>query len=321
MPSKTRAMAHAAPMAEDTISEAAELLRAGHLVAFPTETVYGLGASALDDTSVARIYAAKNRPQFNPLIVHLPDIIEVSKYAILDARAKQIAEALWPGPLSLVLPRTDACPLSPLVSAGLETVALRVPASESANRLLLAAEVPVAAPSANKSGMLSPTEAQHVADAFGDEVALVLDGGPCAVGLESTVLDLSTDQATLLRAGGISLEVLTKVLKEPIAIAGHDDFAPKSPGMLSRHYAPQTPLRMNAENGEAGEALLGFGSPIAGEHANLSLDGDTIEAAANLFRMLHVLDAEGHTGIAVRPIPEDGLGRAINDRLRRAELG
>ena len=321
MPSKTRTMAHAVPMTDDAISDASELLRTGHLVAFPTETVYGLGANALDDTAVARIYAAKNRPQFNPLIVHLPDVPAVSNYAIMDARAEQIAEALWPGPLSLVLPRTGNCPLSPLVSAGLETVALRVPASEPANRLLRTAEVPVAAPSANKSGMLSPTEAQHVADAFVDEVALVLDGGACPVGLESTVLDLSTDQPTLLRAGGTSLEILSEVLDAPVAIAGHDDVAPKSPGMLSRHYAPRTPLRMNAENGEDGEALLGFGSPVAGEYANLSLNGDTVEAAANLFRMLHALDAEGHTGIAVRPIPEDGLGRAINDRLRRAELG
>ena len=169
--------------------------------------------------------------------------------------------------------------------------------------------------------MLSPTEAQHVADAFVDEVALVLDGGACPVGLESTVLDLSTDQPTLLRAGGTSLEILSEVLDAPVAIAGHDNVAPKSPGMLSRHYAPRTPLRMNAGNVEDGEALLGFGSPVAGEDANLSLNGDTVEAAANLFRMLHALDAEGHTGIAVRPIPEDGLGRAINDRLRRAELG
>ncbi len=321
MTSKTRAMANAVPMTNVTISDAAELLRTGHLVALPTETVYGLGANALDDTAVAKIYAAKNRPQFNPLIVHLPDIFEVSKYAVMDPRAQQIAEAFWPGPLSLVLTRTDTCALSPLVSAGLETVALRVPASESASRLLRAADVPVAAPSANKSGMLSPTEAQHVADAFGDEVAIVLDDGPCAVGLESTVLDLSTDQATLLRAGGISLEDLTEVLDKPVAIAGHDDFAPKSPGMLSRHYAPQTPLRMNAENREDGEAVLGFGSPVTGEHANLSPTGDLVEAAANLFRMLHALDADGHSGIAVRPIPEDGLGSAINDRLRRAELG
>ena len=304
-------------MTDDTIAEAAALLRAGALVAFPTETVYGLGADATDDTAVAKIYAAKDRPSFNPLIVHVPDTEAARRLAVFDARATRVAAAFWPGPLSIVLPRVPGCPLSPLVSAGLDTVALRVPSSAPAQRLLSAAAIPVAAPSANKSGMLSPTQARHVAASFGAEVALVLDGGPCAVGLESTVLDLSAETPALLRAGGITLEALEEVLGAPLAIAGSDDSAPKSPGMLSRHYAPRTPLRMDAGTAEADEVLLGFG-PCPSATLNLSPDGDLVEAAANLFRMLHELDAGGYEGIAVTPIPEIGLGRAINDRLRRA---
>jgi L-threonylcarbamoyladenylate synthase len=313
-------MARLAQFTEETTEEAAALLRAGALVSFPTETVYGLGANALDDAAVARIYAAKDRPSFNPLIVHVPDIETARRYARFSDLAERVAAALWPGPLSLVLPRTEDCPLSKLVSAGLDTVAIRVPASASARRLLLAAGVPVAAPSANKSGQLSPTEARHVADGFGDEVALVLDGGACAVGLESTVLDLSTETPTLLRAGGVTHEALEELIEAPVAVAGVDDTAPKSPGMMSRHYAPRTPLRMNAAQVGDGEALLGFGNtPNATE--NLSPAGDVVEAAANLFRMLHELDGGGYAGIAVAPIPETGLGRAINDRLRRAARG
>jgi L-threonylcarbamoyladenylate synthase len=310
-------MSRLEPMTDDTIAEAAALLRAGALVAFPTETVYGLGADATDDTAVAKIYAAKDRPSFNPLIVHVPDTEAARRLAVFDARATRVAAAFWPGPLSIVLPRVPGCPLSPLVSAGLDTVALRVPSSAPAQRLLRAAAIPVAAPSANKSGMLSPTQARHVAASFGAEVALVLDGGPCAVGLESTVLDLSAETPALLRAGGITLEALEEVLGAPLAIAGSDDSAPKSPGMLSRHYAPRTPLRMDAGTAEADEVLLGFG-PCPSATLNLSPDGDLVEAAANLFRMLHELDAGGYEGIAVTPIPEIGLGRAINDRLRRA---
>ena len=311
-------MARIAPMTDETIAEAAALLRAGHLVAFPTETVYGLGADATNDDAVARIYAAKDRPQFNPLIVHLADIEAARALARFDDRAERLAAAFWPGPLSLVLHRADGCPLSRLVSAGLDTVALRVPSSAPAQRLLAAAGVPIAAPSANKSGMLSPTEARHIAEAFGDEVALVLDGGTCTVGLESTVLDLSTETPTLLRAGGLALEDVERVLGHRIAVAGIDEATPKSPGMLLRHYAPRTPLRMNADAPRRGEALLGFGPGHPTAALNLSPSGDLVEAAANLFRHLHALDAGGHAGIAVAPIPETGLGRAINDRLRRA---
>ena len=311
-------MARTLPIKDDALEKATQLLCEGHLVAFPTETVYGLGANALDDTAVAKIFAAKKRPQFNPLIVHLPKVEDVRAFVIMNARAERIAAALWPGPLSLVLPRTPDCRLSHLVSAGLDTAAMRVPSSTPARQLLRTAGVPIAAPSANKSGMLSPTEAKHVSDAFGDDVALILDAGPCTVGLESTVLDLSTEVPTLLRAGGIVVETLESVLEESIAVAGYDDTKPKSPGMLSRHYAPKTPLRINAPHALGGEALLGFGAPVSDEWANLSPAGDLVEAAANLFRMLHELDAQNHTGIAVCPIPEDGLGRAINDRLRRA---
>lgn len=313
-------MARLVSFTDETTEEAAALLRAGALVSFPTETVYGLGANALDDTAVAGIYAAKNRPSFNPLIVHVPDIETARRDAHFSDLAERVAAALWPGPLSLVLPRTKDCPLSKLVSAGLDTVAIRVPASAPARRLLVAARVPVAGPSANKSGQLSPTEARHVADGFGDEVALVLDGGACVVGLESTVLDLSTETPTLLRAGGVTHEALEEVIAAPVAVAGVDDTAPKSPGMMSRHYAPRTPLRMNASEVKRGEALLGFGGS-KGAVEDLSPAGDLVEAAANLFRMLHELDGGGYAGIAVAPIPESGLGRAINDRLRRAARG
>ena len=313
-------MARQVSFTDETIKEAATLLREGALVSFPTETVYGLGANALDDGAVASIYAAKDRPSFNPLIVHVPDNETARRYARFSNLAERVAAALWPGPLSLVLPRTKGCPLSKLVSAGLDTVAIRVPASAPARRLSVAAGVPVAGPSANKSGQLSPTEARHVANGFGDEVALVLDGGPCVVGLESTVLDLSTETPTLLRAGGVTHEALEEVISAPVAVAGVDDTAPKSPGMMSRHYAPRTPLRMNASEMKRGEALLGFGGSKDAV-ADLSPAGDLVEAAANLFRMLHEIDGGGYAGIAVASIPESGLGRAINDRLRRAARG
>ena len=313
-------MARQVSFTDETIEEAATLLRAGALVSFPTETVYGLGANALDDGAVAGIYAAKDRPSFNPLIVHVPDNETARRYARFSDLAERVAAALWPGPLSLVLPRTKGCPLSKLVSAGLDTVAIRVPASAPARRLLVASGVPVAGPSANKSGQLSPTEARHVANGFGDEVALVLDGGPSVVGLESTVLDLSTETPTLLRAGGVTHETLEELISAPVAVAGVDDTAPKSPGMMSRHYAPHTPLRMNASEMSRGEALLGFGGS-KNAVADLSPAGDLVEAAANLFRMLHEIDGGGYAGIAVASIPESGLGRAINDRLRRAARG
>jgi len=303
------------------LDAAARALRAGDLVAFPTETVYGLGADATNDDAVAAIFAAKNRPDFNPLIVHVPDAAHARALARFTPLAENLAEAFWPGALSLVLERKPDCPLSYLVSAGLDTVAIRVPAHPLAVELLRRADCPVAAPSANPSGAVSPTKAEHVVHSFTGRAAAgkltVLDGGPCTVGLESSVVDATGDQATLLRPGGIAAEEIEAVTGT-LLHAGSDDHAPKSPGMMSRHYAPETPVRLNAERAEGGEALLGFGDTPEDTRYNLSPTGDLTEAAANLFAMLHAMDAEGYTGIAVMAVPEMGLGRAINDRLRRA---
>jgi L-threonylcarbamoyladenylate synthase len=304
----------------ETIARAAQLLREGRLVAFPTETVYGLGGDATSDTAVAAIFAAKGRPRFNPLIVHVPDVVEAEAIAVFDARAREAARRFWPGPLTLVLKRREDCPISLLASAGLDTVAMRVPAHPVAQALLRETGRPLAAPSANRSGHVSPTEAAHVAGEFGDGIALILDGGQCPVGLESTVLDLSGAAPCLLRPGGLTLETLSETLG-PISIGGDNPDAPRSPGQLLSHYAPRLKLRMDAVSARPGEALLAFGPPPPSGFTtmlNLSPRGDLIEAAANLFAMLRRLDRPGFTGIAVMPIPEDGLGRAINDRLRRA---
>lgn len=314
------------------ISQAAALLRDGGLVAFPTETVYGLGANALDGRAVARIFEAKGRPQFNPLIVHVPDLAAAEKLAVIDARARAVAAALWPGPLTLILPRRPDCPVSELCSAGLATLAIRVPGNRTAQALLKAAAVPVAAPSANRSGQLSPTTPKHVADSLGDSVDMILAGGACTVGLESTVLDLSGDEALVLRPGAVSAEEIASVLGDPVSYDFGDHERPKSPGQLLRHYAPGIPVRLDAVDLEPGEALLAFGSTrfmgIRGGGAasqlpdsairNLSPEGDLFEAAANLFRMLHDLDRPEHKAIAVMNIPDRGVGIAINDRLRRA---
>jgi L-threonylcarbamoyladenylate synthase len=293
------------------------LLRQGRLVAFPTETVYGLGADATNDSAVASIYAAKGRPSFNPLIVHGPTFEALRPLATWDARAEAVAAAFGPGPLTLVLPRVENCPVSLLASAGLETLALRVPSHPVAAALLAAAGRPIAAPSANRSNALSPTEARHVAASLGEAVDAILDGGPCAVGLESTVVDLSGEVPLLLREGGLPQEDLLALLpdlRRPEAGA-----AITSPGMLAKHYAPDCPLRLGARDLSPGEALLAFGpgAPAAEVCLNLSEAGDLVEAAANLFRDLHALNALAPAGIAVMPIPDTGLGRAINDRLRR----
>jgi L-threonylcarbamoyladenylate synthase len=304
-------------------AEAARGLRAGGLVAFPTETVYGLGADATNDRAVAAIFEAKGRPRFNPLIVHFPDRESAAAEAIFDERAEAVAARFWPGPLSLVLPRAPGCRVSLLCSAGLATLALRVPDHPVGQALLKAAERPLAAPSANRSGAVSPTTAAHVAAAFGDEVPLILDGGPCPVGLESTVLDLSGEDPVLLRPGAVTAEVLEPIVG-PVRHAGADSEI-KSPGMLSSHYAPSRPLRLDAARVGPDEALLAFGpAPLpsvdggAAATVNLSEAGDPVEAAANLFAALHELDRPEFTAIAVMPIPETGLGAAINDRLRRA---
>ena len=300
----------------EAITEAARHILDGGLVAFPTETVYGLGADATNDEAVAAVFAAKGRPAFNPLIVHFAEAAGVADVATLDGPAAELAGAFWPGALTLVLPRRDPCPVSLLASAGLDTIAVRVPHHRAAHDLLAAAGCPVAAPSANPSGRVSPTTAAHVAEALGAAVRVIIDGGPCRVGLESTVIELTGTIPRLLRPGGIPAEDIEAVVG-PLA-RPHPGAAPASPGMGTRHYAPGRPLRMNAASAGAGEALLAFG-PDAPEGApNLSPTGNLEEAAANFFAMIRALDTPDNRGIAVMPIPDSGLGRAINDRLRRA---
>jgi L-threonylcarbamoyladenylate synthase len=300
----------------DGIAKAAQLLATGALVAFPTETVYGLGGDARSDRAVAEIFAAKGRPSFNPLIVHLPDLAAVEAIAVLGPKARTLALAFWPGPLTLVLPLRDGAGLSPLVSAGLPTVAVRVPAHPLAQALLRAFGGPVAAPSANPSGRVSPTRAEHVLHGLSGRIAAVLDGGPCAVGLESTIV-LADPAPILLRPGGVPVEMLEAALGERLAIGG-DGARPTAPGQLASHYAPLAGVRLEVTKALPGEVLVGFGG-VQG-HLSLSETGDLVEAAARLFQTLRDADVlAGQEGrIAFAPIPETGLGRAINDRLRRA---
>ncbi|MGE3334457.1 MAG: L-threonylcarbamoyladenylate synthase [Rhodospirillaceae bacterium] len=307
-------------MTRPIIARAAEILRAGGLVAIPTETVYGLAADATQGRAVARIFEAKGRPSFNPLIVHVGGRDWVADFAKADERFERLAHIFWPGPLTFVLPRRPDCPVSDLVSAGLPSLALRMPAHPIAQEILAAAERPLAAPSANISGTVSPTEAAHVTASLGDRVDLVVDGGRSRVGIESTVLDLTGAVAAILRPGSVTQEEIARVIGDVTTAAG-DPSAPKSPGQLASHYAPSVPLRMNAAHGNAGEALLGFGkSP--GAIINLSPGGDLREAAANLFAMIRALDDPSrYAGIAVAPVPLVGIGIAINDRLERAARG
>jgi L-threonylcarbamoyladenylate synthase len=302
------------------IGDAARALRQGKLVAFPTETVYGLGGDATSDRAVAAIFAAKGRPSFNPLIVHVANIASAAQFAELSPKAQLAARAFWPGPLTLVLPRRRDCRISLLATAGLDSVALRVPAHKIAQTLLMMAGLPLAAPSANPSGRLSPTSADHVLADLGDKVEFVIDGGPCPVGVESTVLSLLEDRPRILRPGAVTAEALSEALKEPVPIeqGGEDAAAPRSPGRLISHYAPSLPVRLGAASAEPGEALLGFGPAAPKDALNLSPTGDLQEAAANLFAMLRRLDDPRFRAIAVMPVPETGLGIAINDRLRRA---
>ncbi|MGE4065060.1 MAG: L-threonylcarbamoyladenylate synthase [Rhodospirillaceae bacterium] len=300
------------------VQRAAQILRAGGLVAMPTETVYGLAADATQGEAVARIFEAKGRPSFNPLIVHLGSRDWVRDLAHADDRFEKLARAFWPGPLTFVLTRRPDCPVSQLVSAGLDSIAVRMPAQPLAQGILAAVGRPLAAPSANASGTVSPTTAAHVAASLGDKVDLIVDGGACPVGIESTVLDL-TGAAAVLRLGSITLEEIAEVIG-PVATSG-DPAAPKSPGQLAAHYAPSIPLRMNANAAAPEEALLGFGS-TPGATLNLSPAGDLREAAANLFAMIRALDDPAHyAGIAVSPVPQTGIGAAINDRLSRAARG
>ncbi|MBY6083554.1 L-threonylcarbamoyladenylate synthase [Ruegeria arenilitoris] len=295
------------------IAAAADLLRQGLLVAFPTETVYGLGGDARNGEAVAAIYAAKGRPSFNPLIAHVASVEAAKRYVEWSDNAEQLAAAFWPGPLTLVLPLRAGHGVSSLVTAGLETLAVRVPAHPTARALLSAVDGPVAAPSANPSGRISPTTAAHVRAGLDGRIAAVLDDGPCSVGLESTIVGLVGTPA-LLRPGGVALEQIETVLGTRLAHHKPGDLL-TAPGQLLSHYAPDAPVRLNATERRGDELLLGFGSVDCDR--NLSARGDLIEAAANLFAYLHELDGTGRP-IAVSPIPSEGVGAAINDRLRRA---
>jgi L-threonylcarbamoyladenylate synthase len=293
------------------------------LVALPTETVYGLAGDATADRAVAAIFAAKDRPQFNPLIAHYPSAEAAARDVTFDEKAKELARRFWPGPLTLVLPRRAGCRISLLASAGLDSQAVRVPRHEVAQRLLAKFGRPLAAPSANRSGRVSPTQPAHVAEELGERVALILDGGPCAIGVESTVVALLNGEPVLLRPGAVTEEEIEGIIG-PVAHAG-EGAQPRGPGMLASHYAPDLPLRLEATTLRADEALLGFGPRPIGDAKltfNLSPTADLKEAAAQLFAALRQLDHEGRqqglSGIAAMPIPECGLGRAINDRLRRA---
>ncbi|MDD3669614.1 MAG: L-threonylcarbamoyladenylate synthase [Alphaproteobacteria bacterium] len=299
------------------IGRAAEVIQAGGLVAFPTETVYGLGASVYNPAAVARIFKVKGRPAFNPLISHIADVDFLPEYAQADARATALARRFMPGPLTLVLNRTDDNPAVDLACAGLRTISVRMPDHRVALELIRRAGVPVVAPSANVSTTISPTTARHVFDSLGENVDMILDGGACPVGLESTIIDLTGPQVVLLRSGFITREELEAFLNEKVVPSSGNPSAPKSPGQMLRHYATRKPLRMNAERAAADEFHIGFGA-IAGD-LNLSASGDLAEAAAHLFDYLRRADAQSrHPKIAVAPIPGEGLGAAINDRLTRA---
>ena len=311
------------------IDEAARILGSGGLVAFPTETVYGLGADATNAEAVAKLYAAKGRPAFNPLIAHVTDVAAARALARFGADADKLAAAFWPGPLTLVLPKREPCPVAELATAGLDSIAVRVPAHPIARALLGRLGKPVVAPSANRSGHVSPTTADHVLADLADRIDLVLDDGPTLVGVESTILACLGDEVTLLRPGGLPRDTLERTLGRSVtsvseAPGATDDDAPLAPGMLASHYAPRAVLRLDADEVRAGEALLAFGSARpagaarAAQALNLSPRGDLIEAAANLFSHLRALDRTDVTSIAVMPIPHEGLGEAINDRLARA---
>ena len=304
------------------LAAAVAALRAGKLVGMPTETVYGLAADAANGTAVARIFAAKGRPRFNPLIVHVGSLAAVEAIAQLEPDARRLGEAFWPGPLTLVLPQRQDARIADLVTAGLDTVAVRVPAHPVARELIEAFGGPIAAPSANRSGHVSPTTAAHVAADLGHDLACILDAGPSQVGLESTIVGWSSGEAVLLRPGGVATGAIEGVLGRKLALPT-DPSKVTAPGMLASHYAPNATLRLNARDVRPGEALIAFGTDLPADAGkavavfNLSKSSDITEAAANLFAALRGLDRQV-TAIAVMPVPEQGLGEAINDRLRRA---
>jgi len=311
-----------APADAASIARAAEILRAGGLVAFPTETVYGLGADATSAWAVARIYDAKGRPSFNPLIAHVADIDAARREAVLPDAAIALAEAFWPGPLTIVAPAAPGGSVCELARAGLPSVALRIPDHPAARALIAALGRPVAAPSANRSGHVSPVTAEHVAEDLSGRVDMILDGGRTAAGLESTIVSFCDAEPTLLRPGAVAREKIEKVLGVKLAAPMRAEIM--APGMTASHYAPNARLRLEAHEIEAGEAALDFGGRLAALAApgtlvlDLSPEGDLVEAAANLFAYLRELDARGADKVAVAHIPERGLGEAINDRLRRA---
>jgi L-threonylcarbamoyladenylate synthase len=310
-------------VSEAGIAEAAALLRQGGLVALPTETVYGLAADATSGTAVASIYAAKERPSFNPLIAHLPDLAAARRQGLFDANALALAKAFWPGPLTLVVPASPGCEVSELARAGLGSVALRVPSHPVARAVLQAAGRPIAAPSANRSGRVSATSAAHVLVDLDGRIDAVLDAGPTEVGVESTIVSCLDGAPRLLRPGGVPRAAIEGVIGRSLVLAGEAGAAPISPGLLASHYAPAAQVRLEAEAPRPGEAWLGFGPEPDGASTspaslNLSPAGDLTEAAANLFGHLRWLDAQGVAAIAIAAIPPQGLGEAINDRLRRA---
>ena len=312
------------PPTADGIQKTASVLTQGGLVAIPTETVYGLAGDATNDMTVAKIFAAKDRPSFNPLIIHVASIEQAKIYTIWNSLAQSLANQFWPGPLTLVLPQRPHSGLSRLATANLGSVAIRIPAHPIAQAVIGAVDFPLAAPSANASGNISPTCAAHVVQSLGSRIDFVLDGGSSNVGLESTILDLTGQSPAVLRLGGLDINRIEKICGKIISLPNQADTPIKAPGMMLRHYAPSIPLRLDCHNPRTNEALLAFGTPVPSGFQtviNLSEQADLTEAAAKLYEALHQLDQGGHSGIATMPIPETGLGLAINDRLRRAAKG
>ena len=305
-------------VSEANLNLAAETLKSGGLVAFPTETVYGLGANVYLSDAVAKIFAAKERPKFDPLISHIADIDFLPEYALTDERIMALGKKFWPGPLTIVMRRKDNNPAIDLACSGLENIAVRMPAHPVALELIRKSGVPVVAPSANRFKSISPTTAHHVRDSLGEKVDMILDGGQCSVGVESTIIDLTGKQAVMLRAGGTTLEALEDFLNEKVLISHGNPNLPSAPGQLLKHYAPGKPLRINATERKDGEFYIGFGK-ISDSDINLSPNADLEEAASRLFAYLRFADRqENYSGICMSPIPETGLGLAINDRIRRA---
>lgn len=305
------------PATNDFITQAATLIQSGEVVAFPTETVYGLGADAYNAQAVAKIFAAKNRPSFNPLISHIAEVDFLTDYAETDARVYALAKHFWPGALTMVLPRKQKVQSLDLACAGLPTVSVRMPNHPVALELIRKSNTPIVAPSANRSQSISPTTAQHVQDSLGNNVSMILDGGPSLVGVESTIIDLTGKSVVLLRAGGIPMEEIADFLNEPVLISGGNPNLPSSPGQMLKHYAPKYETRINVTTPAPDEFMIGFGN-ING-HLNLSASGNLQEATANLFAFMHLAEEQTQfTKIAIAPIPMEGLGRAINDRIKRA---